>query len=193
LDSPVDSTCGNFSGNIVTWDQFCGTRKMILGMSISTFTLVHAILSLVGIGSGFAVVFGLLAGKRLDGWTALFLGSTAATSATGFGFPFDHLLPSHKVGIISLVALAVAILARYGLHLAGAGRWIYVVGAMLALYLNVFVAIVQAFEKVPALKALAPTQSEAPFLATQLVILALFVLLSTFAVKQFRNEPAVVS
>jgi hypothetical protein len=163
----------------------------MLGMSLSTFTLVHVILSLVGICSGIVVVYGLLSGKRLDGWTALFLVSTAATSVTGFGFPFDHLLPSHIVGIISLVALAVAIVARYALHLAGAGRWMYVVGAMLALYLNVFVLIVQSFEKVPALKDLAPTQSEPPFLAAQLVILALFVVLSVFAVKKFRIQPVV--
>jgi hypothetical protein len=164
---------------------------MMLGMSLSTFTLVHVILSLVGICSGIVVVYGLLTGTRLDGWTALFLVSTAATSVTGFGFPFDHLLPSHIVGIISLVALAVAIVARYALHLAGAGRWMYVVGAMLALYLNVFVLIVQSFEKVPALKDLAPTQSEPPFLAAQLVILALFVVLSVFAVKKFRIQPVV--
>jgi hypothetical protein len=164
---------------------------MMLGMSLSTFTLVHVILSLVGICSGIVVVYGLLTGTRLDGWTALFLVSTAATSVTGFGFPFDHLLPSHIVGIISLVALAVAIVARYALHLAGAGRWMYVVGAMLALYLNVFVLSVQSFEKVPALKDLAPTQSEPPFLAAQLVILALFVVLSVFAVKKFRIQPVV--
>lgn len=166
---------------------------MMLGMSLSTFTLVHVVLSLVGIWSGIVVVYGLLAGKRLDGWTALFLASTAATSLTGFGFPFDHLLPSHIVGIISLVALAVAVVARYALHLAGAGRWMYVVGAMLALYLNVFVLIVQSFEKVAALKELAPTQSEPPFLAAQLVILALFVFLSIFAVKKFRIQSASIS
>src|SRR6266481_1389494 len=100
-------------------------RIMMLGMSLSTFTLVHVVISLVGIASGFVVLFGLLTGKRLDGWTAFFLVTTVLTSVTGFGFPFDHLLPSHKVGIISLVLLALAILARYGLHLAGAWRWIY--------------------------------------------------------------------
>src|SRR5439155_8179662 len=97
------------------------------------------LISLVGIGSGFVVIFGLLAGKRLDGWTALFLVTTVATSVTGFGFPFDHLLPSHKVGIISLAVLAVAILARYAFHLAGGWRRIYVISAVTALYLNVFV------------------------------------------------------
>jgi hypothetical protein len=157
-------------------------------MTTSTFTFVHVLLSLVGIGSGFIVLFGLLTGKRLDGWTALFLASTVATSVTGFGFPFDHLLPSHKVGIMSLLMLTVAILARYAFHLTGAWRWIYVVGAVVALYLNVFVAIVQAFEKVPALKAIAPTQSEPPFVLTQFVIMALFVVLAVTAAIRFRNE-----
>ena len=133
--------------------------------------------------------FGLLTAKLLDGWTALFLVSTVATSVTAFGFPFDHLLPSHVVGIISLLVLAVAILARYAFHLAGAWRWIYVVGAVVALYLNVFVAIVQAFQKVPALKAMAPTQSEPPFLLTQLAVMALFAVLAIFAAIRFRTPP----
>jgi hypothetical protein len=160
---------------------------MILGMTTSTFTLVHVLLSLVGIGSGLIVPFGLLAGKRLDGWTAVFLTSTVATSVTGFGFPFDHLLPSHKVGIISLVVLAIAILGRYALHLAGAWRWIYVVSAVIALYLNVFIFIVQTFQKLPGLKAVAPTQSEPPFWLTQLAVLAIFVALAIVAVIKFRN------
>jgi hypothetical protein len=157
-------------------------------MTTSTYTLIHVLLSLVGIGSGFVVLFGLLAGRRLNGWTALFLLTTVATSVTGFGFPFDHLLPSHKVGIISLFVLAVAILARYAFHLEGAWRWIYVVSAVIALYLNVFVGIVQSFEKVPALKAMAPTQSEPPFVVTQLVALALFIVLAIFAARRFRSE-----
>ncbi|HXM23470.1 MAG TPA: hypothetical protein VN948_19595 [Terriglobales bacterium] len=161
---------------------------MILGMTTSTFTLVHVIISLVGIGSGFIVTFGLLTGKRLDGWTALFLATTVATSVTGFFFPFDHLLPSHKVGIISLVVLAVAIPARYALHLAGAWRRIYAVTAMIALYLNVFVGVVQAFEKVPALKAMAPTQTEPPFLVAQIAVLVIFVGLTILAAIKFRNE-----
>jgi hypothetical protein len=161
---------------------------MILGMRTSTFTLVHVIISLVGIGSGFIVTFGLLTGNRLDGWTALFLATTVATSVTGFFFPFDHLLPSHKVGIISLVVLAVAILARYGLHLAGAWRRIYAVSAMIALYLNVFVGVVQAFEKVPALNAMAPTQTEPPFLVAQIAVLVIFVGLTILAAVKFRNE-----
>jgi len=162
----------------------------MLGMSLSTFTLVHVLISLVGIASGLVVLYGLLSGKRLDGWTALFLISTVLTSVTGFGFPFDHLLPSHKVAILSLVFLAIAILARYGLHMAGAWRWIYVVTTVMALYLNVFVLVFQGFEKVPALKALAPTQSEPPFLVAQLIVLAIFIVLGIFAVKKFHPERA---
>jgi hypothetical protein len=161
---------------------------MIFGMTTATFTLVHVWISLVGIGSGLIVLFGLLNAKRLDGWTGLFLATTVATSLTGFGFPFEQLLPSHKVGIISLVVLAIAILARYAFHLAGSWRWIYVVSALIALYLNVFVAIVQSFQKVTALKELAPTQSEPPFLVTHVVVLSLFIVLAIMAVKRFRAE-----
>jgi len=162
---------------------------MILGMTTSTFTLVHVLISLVGIASGLVVVFGLLTGKRLDGWTALFLAATAATSLTGFAFPFDHLLPSHKVGIISLAVLAVAILARYAFHLSGAWRRIYVITAIAALYFNVFVGVVQSFLKVPALHSLAPKQTEPPFLVTQLVVLALFIVIAIMAAKRFHDEP----
>lgn len=163
---------------------------MILGMTTSTYTFVHVLISLAGIGSGSIVLFGMLTGKRRDGWTAIFLISTVLTSLTGFGFPIDHLLPSHKVGIISLVVLALVIPARYVFHLAGAWRRIYVVGAALALYLNVFVAVVQAFLKVPALKALAPTQKEPPFLVAQLVVLLVFVGLTILAAKRFHIEAA---
>lgn len=161
---------------------------MIFGMTTSTFTQVHVVLSLVGILSGFVVMFGLLTGKRMNGWTALFLATTVATSVTGFGFPFHRLSPPHIVGIISLVVLAVAIVARYPLHLAGAWRWIYVITSVIALYLNVFVGIVQAFQKIPALKAIAPHQSE-PFVVTQLVLVALFVVLAIMATRRFRIEP----
>jgi len=158
---------------------------MIWGMTTSTFTNLHVVISLIGIVTGLIVLYGLLNAKRLDGWTAIFLVTTVLTSATGFGFPFDHLLPSHKVGIISLILLAIAILARYALHLAGAWRWIYVVCATLALYLNVFVLVVQSFEKVPALKAMAPTQSEPPFKVAQGIVLVVFIVLGVFAVKKF--------
>ena len=158
---------------------------MIFGMT--TFTQIHVALSLIGILAGFVVAFGLLTAKRLDGWTAIFLISTVATSVTGFFFPFHGFTPAIGVGIVSLVVLAVAIFARYSRRLAGAWRWIYVVAAMIALYLNVFVLIVQLFQKVPALKALAPTQSEAPFLVAQLVAFALFLVLTIFAAIRFRN------
>jgi hypothetical protein len=158
---------------------------MIFGMTTETFTLVHVLISLVGIGSGLIVVFGLVGGKRLDRWTTVFLATTVATSVTGFGFPFEHLLPSHKVGIISLIVLAVTILARYAFHLSGGWRRIYVIGAVIALYLNVFVAVVQAFQKVPALKAMAPTQSEPPFLIAQIAVLLLFVVLAIVSAKRF--------
>jgi hypothetical protein len=166
---------------------------MILGMSTATYTLLHVLISLAGIGSGLIVIFGLLTGKRLDGWTAIFLATTVLTSLTGFLFPVEHLLPSHVVGIISLLVLAVAIPARYVFLLADAWRWIYVVGAAMALYLNVFGAVVQAFLKVPALKALAPTQKEPPFLVAQLAVMALFIVLGILGVKKFRVERVVTA
>ena len=162
---------------------------MTLGMSLETFTLVHVLISLLGIASGLVVVYGLLNGNRMDSWTALFLVTTVLTSATGFLFPFEHLLPSHKVGIISLVVLAITIVARYSMHLHGPWRRIYVVGAIMSLYLNVFVAVVQSFLKTPALKALAPTQTEPPFLIAQLCVLAVFIVLGIAAAKRFRDQP----
>jgi len=162
---------------------------MVLGMSLATYTFLHVLISLVAIGSGLIVMFGLLGGKRLDGWTGLFLATTVLTSVTGFGFPFDHLLPSHILGTLSLVILAAAIPALYIFHLAGAWRRIYVVTAGIALYFNVFVLVVQAFEKVPALRALAPTQKEPPFAIAQLLVLVIFVALIILAAKRFRTEP----
>jgi hypothetical protein len=161
---------------------------MILGMSTSTFTLVHVVLSLVGILAGLVVLFGMFGSKRLDGWTALFLATTVLTSVTGYFFPRDHILPSHIVGAVSLVVLAVAIFALYSRHLAGSWRWIYVVGAVAALYLNVFVGVVQSFLKVPMLNALAPTQSEPPFVIAQFVVLAIFIVLGIAAVRSFRPQ-----
>jgi len=163
---------------------------MILGMSTATYTFLHVLISLIGIGSGLVVMFGFITGKRLDALTAVFLTTTALTSVTGFGFPSDHLLPSHKLGIISLVVLAIAIPARYVFYLAGSWRWIYVVGASMALYLNVFVLIAQLFMKVPALKTLAPTQSEPLFLVAQLLVLLIFVGLTILAAKRFHLQPA---
>lgn len=157
---------------------------------LETFTVAHVVLSLAGIGAGFVVMWGLLTGKRLEGWTALFLATTVATSVTGFGFPFTHFTAAHGVGVISLVALAAAILARYAFRLTGAWRWIYVVGAALSLYLNAFVGVAQAFQKAPVLKALAPTQTEPPFLLTQLVVLTLFIVLTVIAARRFRVASA---
>jgi hypothetical protein len=160
---------------------------MILGMSVATFTFFHVLISLVGIGSGLIVTLGFLTGKRLKGWTAVFRATTVLTSVTGFLFPFHKFLPSHGVGIVSLIVLAVAIFALYGRGLAGAWLRTYVVSAVIALYLNVFVLIVQLFEKVPALRAVAPTQSEPPFKFAQLFVLVIFVLLGIFAAKKFAN------
>ena len=158
---------------------------MILGMSTSSFTAAHVVLSLVGIFSGFIVLVGMLGAKKLDGWTALFLATTALTSVTGFFFPSASFGAPHAVGIISLAVLAVAIFARYVGHLAGHWRWIYVVTAVVALYLNVFVAVVQAFQKLPFLNPLAPTQSEPPFLIAQLVVMAIFIALGILTVRRY--------
>jgi hypothetical protein len=150
--------------------------------------LIHVAISLVGIVSGFVVAFGLIAGKRLDGWTTLFLTTTVLTSVTGFFLPAHKILPSHIIGAISLVVLALAIFARHVRHLAGGWRSTYVASSILALYFNVFVLVVQSFMKAPALKALAPTQSEPPFAIAQSVVLVLFIVLGTAAVKKFRLE-----
>jgi len=163
---------------------------MILGMSLSTFTLVHVLLSLAGIGSGLLVVYGLLLGKRFDGATAIFLVTTVLTSLTGFLFPFERVLPSHVLGVLSLAALVLAMMARYARYLACAWRTTYVVCAVLALYFNVFVLVAQIFLKVPAAHVLAPTQKEPPFLVVQLIVMAIFIVLGIFAVKKFRAAPA---
>ena len=149
---------------------------------LATYTLIHVVFSLIGIASGIVVLLGLIAGKRLNLSNALFLGTTAATSITGYGFPFDHLLPSHIVGAISLIVLAVAIYARYPRRMAGGWRSVYVVSAVAALYFNCFVLVVQAFRRVP-LNALAPTQSEPPFAVAQLAVLVLFIVMGTLAVR----------
>ena len=161
---------------------------MILGMSTSAFTLIHVLLCLAAIGTGFIVIFGLLAGKRLDGWTVIFIVTSMSASVTGFLFPFEQLLASHVLGLLSLFVLVVAIWARYWFQLAGAWRWVYVVGAALALYLNVFVAIVQAFRKIPVLTGMAPTQTEPPFVIAQILNLGIFVVLTIRAGKRFRVD-----
>ena len=155
---------------------------------LSAFTLFHVALGLVGILSGFVVVGGFLTAKRRNSWTALFLLSTVLTSVTGFLFPFHKFLPSHAIGIVSLLVLAVAIPALYVFHVAGPWRRTYVISAVIALYLNVFVLIAQFFMKIPALKALAPTQSEPPFLGTQVVVMLIFIVLGFLAAKRFPAE-----
>ena len=154
---------------------------------MAAYTLVHVVISLIAIGAGIVVLAGLLGRRRLDRVTALFLVTMAATSLTGFGFPFVQLLPSHILGAISLVVLAVSVLARYSYRLAHGWRATYVITAVMTLYLNVFVLIVQTFQKVPALAALAPTQSEPPFAITQLIVLVIFIALGFRAVVRFRE------
>lgn len=159
---------------------------MILGLSTSAFTLIHVALSLVGILAGCVALGGLIAFELYEGWTAIFLVTTAATSVTGFLFPVAGLDPARIVGILSLVALAIATFALYWRYLAGHWRWIFIVSAVLALYLNVFVGVVQAFQKIPFLHRLAPTQSEPPFLVVQIGVMAAFIVLGILAVWRFR-------
>jgi hypothetical protein len=161
---------------------------MVLGMSLSNFTMLHVIISLIGIVSGLAVLSGLLGSKAMPGITALFLLTTILTSATGFLFPFEKLLPSHMIGILSLVLLLVACIALYVMKLSGAWRWIYVVTAMIALYFNVFVLVIQSFLKVPALTALAPGNppSGPVFAVVQGIVLLFFVVAIIGAVRRFR-------
>lgn len=159
---------------------------MILGMTTATFTLVHVLISLLGIASGLVVMYGFFNAKKLDRWTIVFLVTTAATSLTGFAFPNEHITPGIVIGVLSLIVLTIAIVARYGRQLRGWSRPVYVVSAAIALYFNVFVFVVQSFEKVPALHALAPTQKEPPFAVAQLLVLVLFMTATVFALKRFR-------
>lgn len=156
---------------------------MVLGMSLPAFTLFHVVLSLIGIGAGFVVLIGMLRSSRLPAWTALFLSTTILTSVTGFMFPFEKIGPPHIFGVISLIALAIAVVALYTYRLAGRWRWAYVVTAVLSLYLNVFVGVVQAFLKIPFFNALAPTQAEPPFFVAQAAVLITFLLLGLGAVR----------
>jgi len=168
---------------------------MILGMSLSTFVTVHVIISLIGIVAGIIVMFGLLGSNRMPGLTAIFLLFTILTSATGFLIPpllTETLLPSHIIGILSLVLLAIACIALYGMKLSGAWRWIYAVTALLSLYLNIFVLVIQGFLKVPALHALAPGEPPGGpvFAVVQLIVLVFFVIVIIGAVRRFRPMPS---
>jgi hypothetical protein len=158
-------------------------------MGLSTFTLIHILISLAGIVSGHVVLGGWLAGKQFQGWTAFFLVTTVTTSVTGFFFPFRGFTPAYGVGVISLFVLAAAIYALYLRRLSGVWSKVYVINALIALYLNFFVLVAQLFQKTPALKELAPTQTESPFAISQGVVLLLFVVLGIAAVRQFRVEP----
>ena len=159
-------------------------------MILHIYTIIHTLISLVAIFTGIVVLFGMLAGNRLDCWTKWFLTTVVLTTVTGFFFPFHGFTPAIGLGIISLPFLALTIFARCSKHLAGAWRWIYAIGAVICLYFNLFVLVMQLFEKVPALHAMAPSQTESPFKLTQLVVLMLSTVLAIVAVIRFRPEPA---
>jgi len=161
--------------------------------ALALYTLFHVVLSLAGICAGLVVAGGFVSGKRLDAWAATFLSTTVATNLTGFGFPFEKFLPSHAIAILSLAVLTVVVVGRYFKHLVGWWRAVFVGGSVLALYLNFFVLIAQLFTRLPALAAAAPTQKEAPFVATQLLVLALFVWLGAAAWRGYRGAGAAVS
>ena len=162
-------------------------------MVLSAFTLFHVLLSLVGIGSGLILFYELLLSKPLGRWNTVFLITTVATSVTGFFFPFHHFTPAYAVGILSLLVLAIAIVALYRFSLSGGWCKAYVITALIALYLNVFVLIAQMFQKVAFLRALAPTQSEPPFLITQVVVLLCFVVLAIRATIKYRGMALVTA
>ena len=153
-------------------------------MHMNILTHLHVVISLAAIVFGFIAMGGFLAGRNLAGWTALFLWTTIATSVTGFiFFPLQPFRPAHAVGILSLIVLALAAHALYIRHLAGAARKTFLICSIISLYFNVFVGVVQTFEKVPSLKAITPTQTEPPFAIVQLIVLILFIVLGVQAVK----------
>lgn len=153
---------------------------------MTTFTAVHVLLSVIGILSGLVVLFGLLTANPLNGWTLLFLATTLATSVTGFFFPIHGFTPALGVGILSMFIVAAAIAARYGFHLRAAWRWVYVAGAVVALYFNSLVLVVQSFQKIPVLHTMAPTGSEAAVTLTQGLVLVFYLVSGFLAVKRFR-------
>jgi hypothetical protein len=163
---------------------------MMLGMSLPAFTTLHVIISLIAIVTGFIAVFGMLQSQRMTTWTAIFLWTTVLTSVTGFMFPFNGVTPGIIVGIISMVLLVIAFFALYGKHLDVAWRWVYVWTAIAALWFNVFVLIVQSFQKIAFLNALAPKGSEPPFQIAQGAALVLLVVLAVMAVRNFHPRAA---
>jgi hypothetical protein len=161
---------------------------MTWGIPTDVFLQFHVAVSLIGIASGLVVLYGLVTGKALGGWTALFLTTTILTGVTGFPLPPFGLDPPRVVGIILLVLMAAAVAGLYAFRLAGAWRWIYVIAAVASLYLNCFVGVIQAFQKLAFVHALAPTQSEPPFLIAQVALLAAFVVLGVLAVVRFHPQ-----
>lgn len=155
-------------------------------MDSQAFTLFHVIISLAGIGFGLMAVYGLLSSKLWGSITLLFLATTALTSLTGFFFHRDHILPSHIVGAISLLVLALTALGLYAFGLRGTWRAVFVVGATISLYFNVFVLVAQAFQKIPGLHALAPTGTEPAFAVAQILVLLAFIAIGVLAVRRFR-------
>jgi hypothetical protein len=161
---------------------------MVLGMSLSTYTTLHVLISLIGIGTGFIVLFGLINGRLLSPWNGVFLVTTILTSLTGFAFPNTKITPGIILGVLSMIVLAVALIALYVFHLRKAWRRTYAITAMIALYFNVFVLIAQSFKHVPAFHALAPTGTETPFKIAQTLLLLLFVALIATAARKFSNR-----
>lgn len=160
---------------------------------MGAFIALHVLISLVGIAAGFVVIYGFIVSKKLDAWTAVFLAATVLTSVTGFLLPADHFTPAHAFGILSMIALAAALWARYSKKMAGPWRPTYILSVLFAQYLNFFVLIVQSFQKVPLLHDLAPTQSEGPFAVSQLGALLLFIFLTVVALRRFRPETNAVA
>jgi hypothetical protein len=159
---------------------------MILGMSTGLFTGIHVFLSLVGIVTGFIVMFGMIGGKKLPKWAAWFFVTNILTDVTGFLFPFKGITPGIIIGALSLVVLLVAMIGYYGKRLTGGWRARYVITVAVALWFNVFILIVQSFEKIAALKEIAPTQASPPFGIAQLCALVLLIILTTLAFRRFR-------
>ena len=172
------------------FERHCLQRGMVMILGLDGYTLVHVAISLIGIGAGFIVLGGFLADARLDGAVHTYFAMAVATDVTGFLFPFNGFLPSYAVGIISLIGLAIAIYAYYAARLAGPWRSVFVISIVATLYLDVFVLIAQTFQKNPALLALAPTQSEMPFLVVQAAALVTFVVLGALSLSRFRDMPS---
>jgi hypothetical protein len=183
--STIDPFAARYAQGVESFEQRTTTEQRM-----DLYTKIHVIISLVGTVSGLVVLLAMVRGSDKPGWTTLFLATTVATSVTGFGFPINGLTPALAFGVVSLVLLAAAIAARYAFHLAGRWRWVYIVGAVVSLYLNVFVLVVQSFLRIPALNALAPTGTEAPFAIAQGVVLVLFVWAGILAVRRYERLPA---